>query len=165
MVLCEVHHQPPPDGAGQDLRFIELYNSNPFPEDLSGWYFTGDVDYRIPEGTIVPGLGYLVVAPRPNDLARAYGIELPLGGFSTRLGPGRGHVRLHKRSGGIVLQVEFTADAAWETGSQGGGATRVLSRPSLGEANPLAWSPSVFLGGSPGRPEPEPPTDTTTPTP
>lgn len=89
ITLSEVHHHPPPDGAGRDLRFIELYNSNPFPEDLSGWSFRGDVDFTLPEGTLMPGLGYLVVAPRPGDIEAVYGITNRVGGFATRLGPGR----------------------------------------------------------------------------
>jgi hypothetical protein len=159
IVLSEVHHQPPPDAAGRDLRFIELHNTNPFPEDLSGWAFTGDVDFTLPEGTILPGLGYLVVAPRPIDIQATYGLTNAIGGFNSRLGPGRGSILLRKRSGGIVLQTEFSTDPDWDAASQGGGPSRALIRPSLGEAHPQAWAASVFIGGSPGRAEPPPPSD------
>lgn len=157
ITFSEVHHQPPTDGTGRDLRFVELYNSNPFPEDLSGWSLTGDMDFTFAEGTVLPGLGYLVVAPRPDDIGAVYGITNRTGGFSSRFGPDRGTLRLRKRSGGVVLQTEFTSDKAWEPASRGGGPSRVLARPTLGEADPEGWSASVFVGGSPGGPEPEPP--------
>jgi len=157
ITFSEVHHQPPSHPQGRDLRFIELFNSNPFPEDLSGWSFAGDVEFTLPQGTTLPGLGFLVVAPRPADITAVYGITQVIGGFSTRLGPGRGDIRLRKRSGAVVLHAEFTSDPAWESASQGGGCTRVLVRPSLGEKDPRAWASSTFLGGSPGSHDPEPP--------
>jgi hypothetical protein len=159
IVLSEVHHHPATDATGRDLRFVEIHNTNPFPEDLSGWAFTGDVDFSFPEGTLLPGLGYLVIAPRPTDLHAAFGITNVIGGFNSRLGPDRGSIRLRKRSGGIVLQTEFSDDPDWDSASRGGGPSRVLVRPSLGEAHPMAWAASVLIGGSPGRAEPPPPTD------
>ncbi len=159
LILSEIHHQPAHAPSGRDLRFLELHNTNPFPEDLSGASLQGDVNFTFPDGTSIPGLGYLVVAPRPQDVAAAYQISPVLGGFQSRLGPGRGLVRLHKRSGAILLQTEFSDDPAWDAASRGLGHSRVLARPSLGEADPRAWAPSTFVGGSPGAPEPTPPPD------
>jgi len=43
---------------------IELFNPNPFPVDVSGWFLSDDprlpYKYRIPAGTVIPAEGYLV---------------------------------------------------------------------------------------------------------
>jgi CotH kinase protein/Chitobiase/beta-hexosaminidase C-terminal domain/Lamin Tail Domain len=44
---------------------IELYNPTTSPADIGGWYLSDDLatpqKYRIPDGTAVPALGYLVI--------------------------------------------------------------------------------------------------------
>ena len=43
---------------------IELYNPNPIPVDLRGWYLTDDEStpkkFEIPSGTVIPANGYLI---------------------------------------------------------------------------------------------------------
>jgi len=68
---------------------IELYNPNPFPVDISGWYLSDDPcqpKYALPDGTVLPAHGYLVVTdeqfgapnlPHPFHL-RAGGDEVRL---------------------------------------------------------------------------------------
>lgn len=61
VVINEVltHTDPPQED------FIELYNMTPDPIDISGWYLSDSLNdlqmYEIPDGTIVPGNGYLVL--------------------------------------------------------------------------------------------------------
>src|SRR5262249_30441810 len=42
---------------------VEIYNPNPGPVDLGGWFLSDSFDhpkkYRIPDGTIIPGGGYV----------------------------------------------------------------------------------------------------------
>lgn len=78
LCACSVALAQPPvvinefvyDDIGDDDReFIELYNPNNFPVDISGWslesgdQLTGDnnPDFVFPEGTVIPANGYLVV--------------------------------------------------------------------------------------------------------
>ena len=51
------------------MEFIELYNSNPTIEDISGFRISGDADYTFPAGTIISGGGYLVIAKSPADMS------------------------------------------------------------------------------------------------
>lgn len=38
---------------GRIIEYIELYNSNPYPEDISGYKITGIINYTFPSNTII----------------------------------------------------------------------------------------------------------------
>lgn len=158
LVITEIHHQPAARNDGRQTAFVELYHSNPFFEDLSGWRLEGWMNFTFPAGSRIAGQAYQVIAVSPHDLAALHGITTALPGqvppaaaaSQTRT------VRLRKRSGALVLEVAFADRDPWPAASFGTGHSMVLARPSLGEGNPLAWSPSARLGGSPGTADPPP---------
>ena len=154
LAISEVMYHPAPRTDGRRLEFIELYNSNPFAEDLSGYRLTGDVDFTFPAGTSIAGLGRLVVAPEPADLEAVYGITGVLGGFTDNLPNASGTIRLRKKSGALLLEVRYSDNPPWPVAADGAGHSLVLDRPTFGTESPHAWSASAFVGGSPGRPEP-----------
>lgn len=136
-----------------DLRngeFIELYNSNPFAEDLSGYRISGAVDYTFAEGVSIPALGYLVVAPVPADVMAIHGISGVLGGMTNNLPNDSGTLRLRKKSSGLILEVNYSDQNPWPVAADGSGHSLVLARPSYGENDPQAWAASNVKGGSPG---------------
>ncbi|MCX8108259.1 MAG: lamin tail domain-containing protein, partial [Verrucomicrobiae bacterium] len=51
--------------AGDAADWIELFNAGPGPVNIGGWYLTDDATalskWRVPDGTVIPGNGYLVV--------------------------------------------------------------------------------------------------------
>jgi hypothetical protein len=57
------------DNRGDDIEWIELYNTTNLPIDVSGWYLSDDGVYpsvgegrvTLPEGTIIPSRGYIIV--------------------------------------------------------------------------------------------------------
>ena len=67
VAVTEIHYHPAAREDGKNLEFIELYNSQPWTENVSGWRLAGDVEFTLPEGTQIPGLGYLVVAAAPTE--------------------------------------------------------------------------------------------------
>lgn len=150
LTFSEIMYHPPANADGRRTEFIEIYNSNPFFEDISGWRLTGDVDYTFPSNTVVQGNGFLVVAPVPADVQAAYGISGVVGGFTNNLPNEGGTLRLRKRSGGIVLEVNYADQPPWPIAADGAGHSLVLARPSYGENNPRAWAASAQKGGSPG---------------
>jgi hypothetical protein len=97
-----------------------------------------------------------VVAPVPEHVRARHGITNVIGGFFFGSGAGTGAVRLHQRSGAVVLEVEYTVSPAWPAAAFGPGHSLALVRPSYGEGDPRAWAPSAFIGGSPGKPDPVP---------
>ena len=156
LTFSEIMYHPAPDAAGRHTEFIEIYNSNPFIEDISGWRLTGDFDYTFPSNTVLQGNSYLVVAPVPADVEAAYHITGVLGGSTNQLPNDGGTIRLRKRSGAVVLQVQYSDQPPWPVAADGTGHSLVLVRPSYGENDPRAWAHSAFKGGSPGAPDPVP---------
>jgi hypothetical protein len=156
IALTEIMYHPAERPGDGDLEFIELYNSNPFFEDLGGWRLSGEVDFTFPPGTILGGTNYLVVAANPTAFRAAYGLTNVLGGWVGKLANEGGRLRLRKTSGAVVLEVNYRPDPPWPLAAAGAGHSLVLARPSYGEDDPRAWSVSAFAGGSPGAADPPP---------
>src|SRR6266478_2463345 len=74
LVISEIMYLPAPRVDGRNLEYVEIYNSNPFFEDISGYRISGDIDYRFPANTVLQGGAFLVVAAVPADMAAVYGI-------------------------------------------------------------------------------------------
>ncbi|MEM7263464.1 MAG: lamin tail domain-containing protein, partial [Planctomycetota bacterium] len=77
VVFNEIMYHPVTEEA--KFEWVELYNQMAVDMDLGGWSLSGAIFYQFPEGTILEGGEYLVVASSPADLAVA--------GLSGALGP------------------------------------------------------------------------------
>src|SRR5262245_10655765 len=153
VILSEIMYHPTNRVDGKNLEFIELFNSNPYFEDISGFRLTGEVEFTFPSNTVFAARCYLVVAASPADLQSVYGITNVVGGFTNKLSNSSGTLRLRNRQGAILFEVNYSGDPPWPAAADGAGHSLVLARPSLGEKNPNAWAPSDLIGGSPGKPE------------
>ena len=65
VVFNEIMYHPA-DESG--VEWIELHNQMAVDMDISGWRIDGGVSFDFPEGTVVPGQGYAVVASDPKVL-------------------------------------------------------------------------------------------------
>src|SRR6186997_2826046 len=63
LVISEIMYSQTPSSAGTNLDYLEIYNSNPWPEDISGYFLTGSASITFPPDTIIPGHGLLLLAP------------------------------------------------------------------------------------------------------
>jgi len=150
LVITEIMYRPVPRTDARNLEFVELFNSNPFPEDIGGYRLAGDVGYEFPAGTTIPGGGFLVVARNPEHFRASYqGIDV-MGPYAGSLGDSA-TVRLRNQIGAIYLEFTYRSRAPWPAGARATGHSLVLARPSYGEADPRAWDWSEDVGGSPGR--------------
>lgn len=148
----------PPDRPDRlNPEFIELYNSNPWPEDISGFLLTGDIGFYFPPGTVLAPESFVVVTSDRTAFATAYGVFLTNAWSNSELGNEDGTVRLRNRAGDTLLEVNYGSKPPWPSLADGKGYSLVLTRPSFGEADPRAWAPSRVGGGSPGRLEPPAP--------
>src|SRR5206468_4892286 len=77
--ITEIMYRPMPDTNGNVLEFIEIYNSNPFFEDISGYRISGEIDYTFPANTVLQGGEFRVIARNPAQVQSAYGISGVLG--------------------------------------------------------------------------------------
>ena len=150
LVISEIHYHPAARADGRDLQFVELYNSEPWVEELGGYRFTGDIDFTFPAGTVIPSKGRLVIAHVPTDVQTVHGLSGVLGPFTGDLSNEGGTLRLRKPSGGIVQEVSWNDHAPWPVAPDGTGHSLVLVRPSYGESDPRSWDSSASRGGSPG---------------
>src|ERR1043166_9028044 len=154
LVISEIMPQPGGTNA-ENLEFVELYNSNPYVEDISGYRLSGEMAFTFPSNTVLQGGSYLVVAKDPAALqnACAYSISNLCGPFANSL-PGKGSIRLEGEKGQLLLQVDYASENPWPAGADGTGHSLVLLRPSYGQNDPFSWAVSDHVGGSPGTAEP-----------
>ena len=60
VVINEIHYHP---GDSQSLsEFVELYNAGDAAADISDWYMSDGIDFRVPPATSLPPGGFYVVA-------------------------------------------------------------------------------------------------------
>ncbi len=146
--ITEIMHSPAPPFTNE-VEFVEIYNSNPFPEEIGGYRLTGEIDYTFPEGMQVAGNAYLLIAKNPAAFQSVYGLTA-LGPFTNSLASD-GTLRLKNKEGSVMLQIPYSSHNPWPIGADRTGHSLVLTRASYGEEDPKAWSISAALGGSPGR--------------
>ncbi|MBI3416210.1 MAG: lamin tail domain-containing protein [Verrucomicrobia bacterium] len=150
LVISEIMYHPPPRADGKNVELVELYNSQGFFEDISGYRLTGAIDFTFPPNTTIPASGFIVVAPSPADIQSVYGISGVFGGFTNSLQNSSGVVRLRNNLGAVLLEANYSGTPPYPAAADGAGHSLVLARPSYGEKNAEAWATSDVFGGTPG---------------
>ncbi|MDG2324640.1 MAG: lamin tail domain-containing protein [Akkermansiaceae bacterium] len=150
ITISEVLYHPAQRSDGKELEFIELFNSQPWAEDVSGWRLSGDVDFVFPNGSEVPGEGFLVVARVPENVESEYVISGVAGPWEGNLSNQGGRIRLRKPSDAIVQELNYNDEFSWPAAADGAGHSLILARASYGENDVRAWEASHAIGGSPG---------------
>ncbi len=170
IAITEIMYQPAPRMDGRQLEFIELYNSNPYFEDIGGWKITGDVEFTFPANATIPAGGIIVLAKVAADVQSVYGLSgvyhygvtevitntvsgtnMVVTNIVNSLSGGGGTLRLRNKEGAVLLEISYSSDNPWPLAANGLGHSLVLARPSYGEGSVQAWSASDIVGGSPGR--------------
>ena len=151
LVISEIMYHPRERVDSNNLEFVEVFNSQLWPEDISGFQLAGAVQYTFPTGTVIAAAGVLVVAADPAAVGVAHGITNVLGPFAGRLENQGEELRLLNRSGAVLLEVPYSDEPPWPVAADGAGHSVVLARPSFGEGDARSWAASDLVGGSPGR--------------
>ena len=150
IVFSEIMWKPAPRTDGNNLEFVELYNSNPWFHDISGYQVVcADMNYTFPAGTVIQGGAYLVIAASPQSIQNVYGITNVLGPYTGSLKKSES-LQLLDEQGSVLLTVPYTDVYPWPVATEGTGHSLVLANPSYGEGDPRAWDISDVVGGSPG---------------
>ncbi len=105
--------------------------------DISGWKIAEGVDYTFPNGTVIAGGSYMIVAKNPSNPALA-GIPGVRGPFSGNLSNSGETIELISRSGRVMDHLEFSDVGSWPIAADGVGAT---SRNQFGKSNQLGRKP------------------------
>ncbi len=141
LVFNELNYHPANEST--QTEWLELRSLQAVDVDIGAWKIAGGIDYTFPEGTVMPGLGYLVVAATPGQISGA------LGPFTGQLANGGETIRLLNRNGRVMDELTYSDSGDWPVGPDGGGVTLVRRRASAG-IGASEWTASPQLGGTPG---------------
>ncbi|MDB4544851.1 lamin tail domain-containing protein, partial [Akkermansiaceae bacterium] len=128
--------------------WVELHNQMSVDVDLSGWRISSGVDFVFPEGTVISGRGWIVVASDPADPALSG--ALVVGPYTGLLSNGGEMLNLRNRSDRLMDTMDYRDGGSWPVAPDGSGATLAKRSGGLLSAKSISWSGSLLMGGSPG---------------
>ncbi len=149
VVFNEIMYNPAADDATHE--WIELHNQMGVDMDISGWSLRG-VEYVFPEGTIVQGRGFVVVAISPEALAAATALEGVLGPFSGRLANGGERLELLNNNLRVMDSIRYRDEGDWPLSPDGSGHSLTKRHVDRASDDATNWRASVNVGGTPGAP-------------
>ena len=144
-------YKPAPRADGKNLEYIEIYNSNPWFQDISGYQVTcADMNYTFPAGSTITSNSFIVVAAVPTDIESVYGITNVVGPYTGSLKKSE-TLELFDERTNLLLTVPYSDVFPWPVAADGTGHSIILANPTYGEGDPRAWDISDKEGGSPGQ--------------
>ncbi len=155
-VISEVMYHPRDESAPgvEDKRYewVEIYNENADPLDLSDCSFSKGISFTFPPGTFLLGRSYLVVCADESAVRARYGITNTAGNWSgvTALDNSGETIALVNPSGVEMASISYNDRGRWPAGADGTGHSLALLDPFLENDDPDSWALSQALGGSPG---------------
>ena len=139
------------DGDGKTPDWIELHNADGAPFDLSGYHLTDDVElptrFTFPEGTTIPGGGYLVVFASGNDNPNDIDAE---GSLHARfsLDGGGDYLALNAPDGTVIQAFDPSYPRQFEDVSYGIGTSAAIT-PLITSDTAASWFvPSTDIGNA-----------------
>ncbi|MGA4579421.1 lamin tail domain-containing protein [Limisphaera sp. VF-2] len=161
LLLTELMYHPAEGGSydAEEYEFLELKNQGTRPLSLAGFQFTAGIGFVFdPTNSppvLAPGEYLVLVRNRAAFQARYPGITNLAGPYTGALANEGERIRLEGPLGEAVW--EFTYSDAWHRTSDGAGFSLVPRAEGTVISSAAAWRPSASPGGSPGRPDPDPP--------
>ncbi len=149
VVFNEIMYHPGTNAAGDE--WLELHNQMAVDVDLSGWSIANGVAYTFPEGTVIPGDGYVVIAASPGGLSAATGLTNILGPYTGQLSNSGEKLVLYNRNQRLMDSVKYGDNADWPVGPDGSGVSLAKRDEDSASGPALNWTVSALVGGSPGR--------------
>ncbi len=143
-----------------DNEWVELYNTTDHTIDISCWSLRDENDshsFVLPEDTVIPSRGYLVVCRDVSVFQLQYGTEYPgavaVGGFTFNLGDGNDSVRVFNANGVLIDIVDYRDDLPWPEAADGLGASMECADPTLDNDLFSVWGASLepHPRGTPGQ--------------
>jgi hypothetical protein len=148
-VFNEIMYDPEGD-PDQSLEYIELFNQLAVDIDLSEWRIEGGVDYTFPDGTTIPGRGYVVIAKTPVELESETGLTNVLGPFGGSLNNNGEELRLYNNDERLLNIVDYGDSGDWPAAADGSGASLAKANAFTHSALAENWTFSTEVGGTPG---------------
>jgi hypothetical protein len=151
LVINEINYNSANNFDTRD--WIELYNPHEEALNIGNWVFKDDNDdhnFTIPEGTMIPSEGYLVIV-RDSAAFNTFFPEVDnyMGEFDFGLSATGELLRLFDATGALVDTVHYSNAEPWPTAPDGTGPTLELLNPVLDNALPESWA-ADSQNGTPG---------------
>ena len=155
VVFNEVMYHPAQTNEAA-YEWVELRNQMAVDMDLSNWSLAGGIGYTFPEGTIIPGRGYLVVARSPTELSAATGVTNIFGPFDGKLSNSGETLKLLNNSSRPVDELDYGTEGAWPVAADGAGPSLAKIDEDGPTADPANCAPAVKWADRPERPTSRP---------
>lgn len=144
IIINEIHYNP--DVKTEPVEFVELFNKGTNPVSLAGWYFSDGIQFTFPQGAVINGRGYVVVAQNPTALKNKFGYASAFGPYMGGLSKYGDKITLRDPSGNIVDEVEYKCGFPWPIVGDPPGYSIELIHPDLDNDLGSNWRPSVASG-------------------
>jgi len=152
VVINEIMYNAPPEMDTGD--WIELYNSQPADQYLSGWILRDNDNmhtFEIPSGTIIPAKSYYILCTDTLAFLDFHpDVKYLAGNILFGFG-GNDQVRLFTPFGRLADSVAYQNNGLWPDRADGASYSLELLDARLDHTLPENWASSVQMGGSPGR--------------
>lgn len=133
--------------------WIELHNTSDIPLNIGGWILKDSQQinsYTIPEGTLIPEQGYLVIASNMVKFAEQFpGISNVIGPMGFDLNNNGEAIYLLTAAADTVISVVYDDITPWPQCADGRGRTLERYFPATDPNLPEAWFDGC-MSGSPG---------------
>ncbi len=148
IIISEIHFRPLINGfEDMDQEFIEIYNSDSYTVDLSGYRFSSGIEFTFPaEARLEPASYILVVRDRSYYSSSVQKYEWSSGNLSNT-----GElIEIRNTSDQIVVAITYSSGSVWPRLPGTLNLTIQLKALNLEYKTPASWRTSYVSGGTPG---------------
>jgi len=150
LVFNEIMYHPVSVSNETPLEWVELHNQMAVDLDVSDWKLADGIDFTFPEGSVIPGGGYAVIAASPSDIESQAGLANAYGPFSGKLSNSGETLKLFNNSSRLMDEISYKDSGEWSVAADGSGASLSKIEPDSSSAPADNWSSSSQVGGTPG---------------
>ena len=152
VMFNEINYKSSPDFYTED--WVEFYNFDETPADVSGWLFKDKNDdhiFEFPFGTVIEPGQYLVLCSDAGLFTQQNpDVENYIGSFPFGLSSGGELMRLYNNTGLMIDSLVYGVEIPWPEEPNGQGPTLELRSPLFDNALPESWCASENYG-TPGK--------------
>lgn len=151
VIINEINYNSSAENDAED--WLELYNPNDTPVDLSDWLITDseiEDGYTFPENTQLQSGEFLVLTKEESKFMEIHpDVQNVLGDLPFGLSSAGELIKIYTADGTLVDSVNYLPTSPWSELANGQGYTLELQSPDLENAQADNWA-SYKINGSPG---------------